>query len=118
MFAGPITWLKEEEPARAAAIAQKKPVIIDFGAEWCKACKELDEVTWPDPRVRGEISRFVAIKADATDDDNEETKRLTKKYNVRGLPTVVVLDSEGVEKVRFTEFVDANKLAAAIKDIK
>ena len=116
--AGPMVWRTDEEAARTAAKTDKKPVIIDFGAEWCAACKHLDEETWPDPRVRAEAVRFVAIKGDATDDDNAETKRMTKKYAVRGLPTVIVLDSNGDEKIRFTEFVPADKFAAAVKDIK
>lgn len=112
-----IVWRTDEEAARAAALAGKKPVIIDFGASWCAACKELDERTWPDRVVRGQAARFIAIKGDASDDDNDETKRMTKKYAVRGLPTVIVLDSTGTEQVRFTEYVSAEKFAAAVKDI-
>ena len=115
--APPITWQSQEEAALAAAAKEKKPVIIDFGAEWCTACKELDKLTWPDGRVRAEASRFVAVKLDATDEDNAETKRLSKKYKVVGLPTVLVLDSSGQEKLRFTEFVAADKMAQAIKSV-
>ncbi|MFO0674288.1 MAG: hypothetical protein U0235_32540 [Polyangiaceae bacterium] len=70
-----------------------------------------------DGRVRAEASRFVAVKLDATDEDNAETKRLSKKYKVVGLPTVLVLDSSGQEKLRFTEFVAADKMAQAIKSV-
>lgn len=112
-----IAWQAKEVPATELARKEKKPMLIDFGAEWCTACKELDERTWPSPSVRAEAARFVAVKIDATDEDDPETKRLTKKFGVVGLPTVIVLDSEGKEKVRFTEFVAADKMSAAMKAV-
>jgi thiol:disulfide interchange protein DsbD len=114
---GQIAWLEEEEKAIARATTEKKPIIVDFGASWCAACKELDRDTWPDPSVRAEAQRFVALKVDATDDEAAETKRLQEKYKVRGLPTVVVLDSSGTERLRFNEFVPPDKLTSAIKAI-
>lgn len=115
--AAAINWETKEEEAVAKAKEAKKPVVIDFGAEWCKACKELDEMTWPDHCVRQELSRFTAIKVDATDDDNPEVKRLSAKYKVVGLPTVVVLGSDGTEKARFNQFVKPDQFQAAVKDI-
>jgi thiol:disulfide interchange protein DsbD len=113
-----IAWLPKEQPALEQAAKENKPILIDFGATWCKACKELDEKTWPDARVKAEAERFVNVKIDATDEDDPEIKRLTAKYKVVGLPTVVALDSEGKERVRFTEFVEPDKMAAAIKPVK
>lgn len=112
-----IQWQPSEEAARAKAIAEKRPVLVDFGATWCKACGELDDRTWPDPRVRAEATRFVAIKVDATDDDSPEVKRLQAKYKVVGLPTVVVLDSTGAEAARFNEWVPPEKFLETMKRI-
>jgi thiol:disulfide interchange protein DsbD len=113
----PIAWKNKEDTVIAEASQAKKPVIIDFGATWCAACKELDARTWPDPRVQEAAGRFVGLKIDATDDDDPEVKRLETKYKVLGLPTVVVLGSDGSEKLRYNEFVPPEQLAAAVKDV-
>jgi thiol:disulfide interchange protein DsbD len=71
-------------------------VIIDFWAEWCAACKELDRVAWSDPRVREEASRFVALKLDGTD-GSDAFNALAERYGVVGMPTVIFLDARGRE---------------------
>jgi thioredoxin:protein disulfide reductase len=113
---GAIQWLTEID-GRAKAAAESRPVLIDFGATWCAACKELEHNTFPNPDVQAEASRFVAIHVDATDDENAETKRLQEKYKVVGLPTVLLLDKNGNEVVRFNEFVEPDKFVAALKKV-
>lgn len=112
-----IVWLADENEGRAKALAEGKPVLLDFGAEWCTACKELEHKTFPDPLVRTEAARFVAIRVDATDDEAPDTKRLTEKYKIVGLPTVILLDKDGSEVTRFNEFVTADRFAAALKKV-
>lgn len=114
---GEIEWLASEEAGRAKALAEGKPVMIDFGASWCTACKELEHKTFPDENVRSEAARFIAIRVDASDDENEETKRLSEKYKIVGLPTVIMLDKDGNEVVRFNEFVPPEKFVAAMKKV-
>lgn len=112
-----IVWLTSEEAGRAKATAENKPVLIDFGASWCTACKELEHNTFPNPAVRTEAQRFIAIRVDATDDEAPDTKRLQDKYKVVGLPTVIMLDASGNEVTRFNEFVTADKFVAAMKKV-
>ena len=86
-----IPWLSDEKMAVQQSRATGKPLLIDFSAEWCAACKELDVHTWTDPVVAKEVSdRFVALKIDATD-ETEAIDQLTSKYNVPGLPTVLMM---------------------------
>ena len=75
---GPLKWETSEAAARARATSEHKPLLVDFGASWCGACKELDEKTFPDPRVRAEGARFVALHVDATDDDDPEVARVRR----------------------------------------
>jgi thioredoxin:protein disulfide reductase len=110
-----IAWLTDEQAARAKATSEGKPMLIDFGATWCKACKELEHDTFPDPTVRSEAQRFVSLRLDMSDDDAKETKMLTEKYKIAGLPTVLMLDKNGKEVVRFNEFVKADKFYTAMK---
>jgi thiol:disulfide interchange protein DsbD len=116
--APPIVWETSEAAAREKAAAQGKPVVLDFGASWCKACKELEEHTFPAADVRREGARFVAVKVDGTDDEAPEYKALQAKYKVVGLPTVILLDSSGKEAARFNEFVPADRFAKALAAVK
>jgi len=112
-----IAWINSEEQGRAKAVAENKPLLIDFGAEWCAGCKELEHQTFPDPGVRTEAQRFIAIHVDATDDDAPDTKRLSEKYKVIGLPTVIMIDTNGKEVARFNEFVKPAPFVEAMKKV-
>ena len=104
-----LEWLTSEAQGRTLAESQSRPMIVDFGASWCGACNELTSHTFSDERVREEAGRFVAVRVDATDDDDPQVNVMKNKYKVVGLPTVVVLDSTGNEKARITEYVAPDK---------
>jgi thiol:disulfide interchange protein DsbD len=109
---GGLTWHvhQDELAALARARAEGKPVIIDFWADWCVACKELDKTAWSDPRVRAATGRFVTLKMDGTN-DSDAFQRVFDKYQVVGMPTVVFIDSTGREMpVRITGAVDADEM--------
>ncbi len=86
-----IAWKPYSDTALEKAIAEREPVLIDFTAAWCAACKELEEKTFTDPRV-GEISRrYVALRADMTNYRGPEAQKWQKIYGISGLPTIVRL---------------------------
>ena len=70
-----------------------KKIILDFYADWCSSCKELEEVTFSDARVAAKMSEFVLIQADVTANEQEQ-KDLSKKYGVFGPPVILFLDEE------------------------
>jgi thiol:disulfide interchange protein DsbD len=104
------TWLKSYPEAIALARAEGRPVIIDFWAEWCVACKELDRIAWADPRVRAEASRFVAVKVDGTD-GSPTFEEVSAAYDIAGMPTVIFLDAHGREvPERVVGAIDAGEM--------
>ena len=92
-------------------------VIIDFYADWCIPCKELDAFTFSDPKVIEESKKFYTFKADMTKSLSDEVEALRNKYKIVGVPTVLILDSEGNEVKRITGFVNADEFYALIKNI-
>jgi thiol:disulfide interchange protein DsbD len=112
-------WETNEPVAVHKALAEHRPMIVDFGASWCGACKELDEKTFPDPKVQKEGSRFVALHVDASNDDDPAIEKVREKYHAtEGLPVVVFLDSSGQEQRRFTEYVSADCFASALATVQ
>ncbi len=89
-----ITWIASETDGIAAARTAGRPTIIDFTANWCLVCHEIDEAVFHDPRVVAAASDFVAIRLDFTRVD-DTVRGLQSKYGVRGLPMVLFLDRDG-----------------------
>src|SRR5690606_35883685 len=114
-----IAWESDHDAALARAKAEGRPVVIDFFAEWCAACKELDRYTWPDPAVAEEAQRFVPVKIDGTV-ESDAIQRLYEKYGVKGLPTIVFIAGDGtvLEKPRVTGFLDAPGFLQLMKDVR
>ena len=94
----PLPWAHSEPSALALARAEGRPVVIDFWADWCAACKELDRIAWAEPAVREELARrgFVLLKIDATE-ETPEVEALWEKYGILGMPTIVFIDARGRE---------------------
>ena len=110
-------WLADEAQALALAAREGRPVIIDFWAEWCAACKELDRTAWADPRVREEAGRFVAVKLDGTD-GSDAFQALTEKYGIVGMPTVVFIDPRGREvPERVTAAIGAERMVETLRGV-
>ena len=107
-------WMADEAFGVALARKSGKPVLLNFDAAWCAACKQLERETFPDAQVQAALRKVVAIRVDATDDEAPETARLRKKYAVVVMPTMIVLDRSGKEVARATEFVPAAKLTAML----
>ncbi|NLC59326.1 MAG: hypothetical protein GX774_21005 [Armatimonadetes bacterium] len=73
------------------ALAEGRGVLIDFRADWCAACKELEAKTFTDPRVIEATRGLLALKHDLTRQDDPEAVRVATEYGVVGLPTVIFI---------------------------
>jgi len=114
-----ITWQNDEAVALTKAQREKKPVMIDFAADWCAACKKLEHETFTHPDIVGESSRFVNLKIDCTDSQDPQVKRLQKKYHVVGLPTLFFIDSDGkpLSDRAVTQFMPPETLLIRMRSI-
>jgi thiol:disulfide interchange protein DsbD len=92
-----IQWLSYSEAISDQASMEVKPMLIDFYADWCAPCKELDIHTFTDPEIIDKSKEFYMIKVDLTSSGNTQGEALRKKYGARGVPTLVFLDPEGQE---------------------
>jgi len=115
-----VKWAKYEAAAITQAKSAGKPVVIDFYADWCLPCKELDEKTFTDEKVMAELDRFTRVKADLTIAGDAKTKQLTEQYGIVGVPTIVFLDASGneVPGTRLTGFETPDKFLQRAQAVK
>lgn len=98
-------------------ISDNRGIIIDFYADWCIPCKELDALTFSDPRVIELSKEFTTLKADMTRSISPEVESLRNRFNIVGVPTVLILDSAGNELKRITGFVNADEFYKILLDV-
>lgn len=115
-----LQWDPYNAGALSAAKLAKKPVVIDFYADWCLPCKELDEKTFSDKTVAAEMDRFVRVKADLTVSSDAKTQALTKQYGIVGVPTIVFIDADGHERedLRLAGFEPAKEFLGRLKQVR
>ena len=93
-----------------------KPVMIDFYADWCAQCKELDKYTYTDPEVVEMSNKFNNIKVDLT----KENSAITDKFEIKGLPVVIFMNSDGkeIKELRVTGFLKPEEFMKKLNSIK
>jgi thioredoxin:protein disulfide reductase len=84
----------------AAANAAGKTVMLDFYADWCVSCKEMEKYTFPTAEVRNALANTVWLQADVTANDDID-KALQKHFSIVGPPSIMFYGKDGVERRDF-----------------
>ncbi len=101
------------------AAKEGRPVMLDFYADWCISCKEMEAFTFSDGGVQKSLNNFVMLQADVTKNDDVD-KALLKELGLFGPPAILFYDPSGNElrNFRVVGFMDAGKFSAHIENFK
>lgn len=114
-----VTSLQELQSTVTQANNEGKTVMVDLYADWCVACKEFEQYTFPDEKVQLSLANSVLVQIDLTDTGSDESVELMEHFNVFGLPSILFFDLQGSElsQQRVTGFMEADKFSAHIEAI-
>ncbi len=114
-----VTTLTELQSAIVQANSQGKTVMLDLYADWCVACKEFEQYTFPDKNVQEALANTILLQIDLTDTGTKQNIELMDYYSVFGLPSILFFDLQGNElsQQRVTGFMEATKFSAHINSI-
>jgi thiol:disulfide interchange protein DsbD len=102
-----LAWMHGEAEALRLAQAQRRPVVIDFMADWCLPCKEMDVQVFANPEVGDELREFTLLRVDLTREDEDAALGAVKaKYGVNTLPAVRIVSPTGQVVRRFDTVID------------
>ena len=73
---------------------EKKPLLLDFRAEWCKNCKAMEQTTFKSQAVAAELEKFIFVPFDATDISSPEVSSVLKRFGVSGLPSFLIVQGK------------------------
>ncbi len=115
---GSLAWRRVESVDQldaALAGANGKPVLLDFYADWCVSCKEMDRFTFSDPRVANKLAGIQLLRADVTA-NNAEDKALLRRFALFGPPGTIFFDGQGreVPGTRVIGFEPANQFLTSL----
>lgn len=112
-----MTFKPYDAAAVEASVRSGRPVMVDFSADWCIPCHEMELTTLSDPRVVAAAKRFDRYKVDLTKYTSPEADSSRKRFGISGVPTIVFLDADGreVTLARVEGFLAAESFLARMK---
>jgi len=113
----PIDFVKVKSVAELDEHLQRagRPVMLDFYADWCVSCKEMERFTFSDPKIQARLSKALLLKADVTA-NNDDDRALLKRFQLFGPPGTIFFDASGRESrdVRVIGFQDSGRFAKSL----
>lgn len=116
MAAG-IRWQPLSPSSLSRAIEEGKPAVVEFGAEWCLPCVEMEHSTFIDPAVTHQARSFSMLQADVTE-DSAANDALLEEFGVAGVPTIIFYDRDGAERERLVGFVSARRMLDSMQRVR
>ncbi len=115
-----IVWEAYSDEKFEEAIQSGTPVMMDFYADWCIPCLELERTTFTDIDVIDATMEFRRFKVDMTQYESERSERLREEFNIAGVPTILFFNSEGVEveDARVVGFLRADRFLERVEMAK
>jgi thiol:disulfide interchange protein DsbD len=99
----------------AQASAAGRPVLLDFYADWCVSCKEMEKLTFPDAKVRAQLADVVLLQADVTA-NNADDRALLKRFGLFGPPGIILFGKDGQERpVRVIGYQSASRFLESLE---
>ena len=113
-----INWKTNYNTALEKAVKENKAIMIDFYTDWCTICKIMETNVYLDKEIASNINyNFVPLKINAEDND-ENVKLLTNKYNISAFPSAVFINTNGFIIKKILGYIDTNDLLEEIKNIE
>jgi thiol:disulfide interchange protein DsbD len=102
-----IKWIPYDQDLISTALNDEKPLILDFYADWCVPCREMESDVFKDPEIVKTSRNFMTMRLDLTQRQPFQDEILAK-YRVRGVPTIIFFNGEGEEEkaLRVVSYVD------------
>ena len=111
--------IKTSEDLDRELMASTKPVMLDFYADWCVACKEMEHLTFSDPKVRQQFANMTLLQVDVTA-NSENDRALMKRFGLFGPPGIIIFDTHQQELTdrRVVGFLKADEFQKRIENIQ
>lgn len=110
--------VKSVEELEAQLQSAGRPVMLDFYADWCVSCKEMERFTFAEPEIKARMNNFILLQADVTGNGADD-KALLQRFNLFGPPGIIFFDAKGqeLEGVRVIGFQNAASFGAVLDQV-